>query len=158
MPYHQQPQHRHDHDTVVPGTPGNNYKTTYNENAAGVAIAAGALITDDGATMASARVVLTNASAGDVLSVAGGLPGGIGSSIDTSVAGQITLNLTGTSSLANYRTAIHRCGTRAPRRTRTAATAFFRSRSMTACLNSNIATATVNVSRRTMRLLGITTR
>ena len=56
--------------------------------------------------MASARVVLTNASAGDVLSVVGGLPGGIASSIDASVAGQITLNLTGTSSLANYRTAL----------------------------------------------------
>ena len=53
----------------------------------GVAIAAGAVITDDGATIASARVVLTNASAGDVLSVAGGLPGGISSSVDTSVPG-----------------------------------------------------------------------
>ncbi len=61
--------------TTTPGTPGNNYQTTYTENGPGVAIAAGALITDDGATMASARVVLANASAGDVLSVLGGLPG-----------------------------------------------------------------------------------
>ena len=55
---------------------------------------------------ASARVVLTNASAGDVLTVLVALPGGIASSVDTSVAGQITLTLTGNASLANYQTAI----------------------------------------------------
>ena len=92
--------------TVTPGTPGNNYVTSYAENAAGVAIAAGARITDDGTTINSARVVLSNASDGDVLTVLGGLPGGISSSVDTTVAGQITLNLTGTTSLANYQTAI----------------------------------------------------
>ncbi len=92
--------------TPVPGAPGNNYETNYAENGAAVAIALGALITDDGATIASARVVLTNASAGDVLSVLGGLPGGITSAIDNSVAGQITLTLTGNASLAAYQTAI----------------------------------------------------
>jgi len=91
--------------TPVPGGPGNDYQTTYTENAPGVAIALAPVITDDGTTLASARVVLTNASAGDVLSAAG-LPAGITASVDTSVAGQITLNLTGTSSIANYRTAI----------------------------------------------------
>lgn len=92
--------------TPVPGAPGNNYETNYTENGAPVAIALGALITDDGASIASARVVLTNASAGDVLSVLGGLPGGITSSLDNSVAGQITLTLTGNASLTAYQTAI----------------------------------------------------
>jgi Ca2+-binding RTX toxin-like protein len=91
--------------TPVPGGPGNNYQTTYAENAPAVAIALAPVITDDGTTLASARVVLTNASAGDVLSAVG-LPAGIASSVDTSVAGQITLTLSGTSSIANYRTAI----------------------------------------------------
>ncbi|SEI20752.1 peroxidase family protein [Tardiphaga sp. OK245] len=92
--------------TTTPGTPGNNYVTNYVENGAAVAIAAGSRITDDGATMASARVILTNASAGDLLTVLGGLPGGITSAVDTSVAGQITLTLIGSTSLANYQTAI----------------------------------------------------
>ncbi|WPO43209.1 peroxidase family protein [Tardiphaga sp. 42S5] len=92
--------------TTTPGTPGNNYVTNYAENGAAVAIAAGSRITDDGVTIASARVILTNASAGDLLTVLGGLPGGITSAVDASVAGQITLTLTGSTSLANYQTAI----------------------------------------------------
>jgi VCBS repeat-containing protein len=51
-------------------------------------------------------IVLTNAMAGDALSVAGSLPGGITSSIDTSVAGQITLRLTNSASMADYQTAL----------------------------------------------------
>ena len=90
--------------TTVPGTPGNNYQTNYTENGAGVAISAGTVITDDGGTIGSARVVLTNASAGDQLTVAGGLPGGITSAVDTSVPGQITLTITGNASPANYQT------------------------------------------------------
>ncbi|WP_455918967.1 peroxidase family protein [Ensifer canadensis] len=92
--------------TPVPGAPGNNYQTSYTENAPAVAIALGPVITDDGTTLASARVVLTNASAGDALTVQGGLPGGITAAVDNSVAGQITLTLSGTTSIANYRTAI----------------------------------------------------
>src|SRR4029077_8087258 len=41
-----------------------------------------------------------------VLSVAGALPGGIASSIDTSVAGQITLTLGNSATLADYQTAL----------------------------------------------------
>jgi Ca2+-binding RTX toxin-like protein len=92
--------------TTTPGTPGNNFEANFAENGPAVAIAANALITDDGTTMASARVVLTNASAGDALSVAGGLPGGITSSVDTSVPGQVVLTLTGSTTMANYQTAI----------------------------------------------------
>jgi Ca2+-binding RTX toxin-like protein len=131
--------------TVVPGTPGNNYETTYNENAAGgVAIAAGALITDDGATIASARVVLTNASAGDVLSAVG-LPGGIASSIDTTVPGQIILNLTGTSTLANYRTAIQQVRYSNSSENPNPADRILQVSVNDGLLNSNIATATVHV-------------
>ena len=56
--------------------------------------------------MASLQVVLTNAKPGDRLFVAGSLPGGIGSSVDTSVAGQITLTLFNSAALADYETAL----------------------------------------------------
>jgi len=59
-----------------------------------------------GTTADSATVVLTNALAGDALSIAGVLPGGIGSSIDSSIAGQITLSLFGSASLTSYQTAL----------------------------------------------------
>ncbi|MBD9387908.1 tandem-95 repeat protein [Agrobacterium sp. AGB01] len=94
-------------DTVA----GVNYTTTYTENGAGVSIAsttAGVLadVRDfDSTTMRSATIVLTNAQAGDLLSV-GTLPSGITGSIDTTVAGQITVNLTGTATKANYAAAI----------------------------------------------------
>ena len=132
--------------TTVPGTPGNNYQTTYTENGAAVAIAAGALITDDGTTMASARVVLTNASAGDVLSVLGGLPGGITSSVDTSVAGQITLNLSGTASIANYRTAIQQVRYSNNSENPAADNRILQVTVNDGLLNSNVATATVTVT------------
>ena len=92
--------------TPVPAGPGNNYATTFTEDAGAVAVALAPVVTDDGPTIASARVVLTNASAGDVLSVQGALPAGISQSLDTSVPGQITLNLTGNASPAAYQTAI----------------------------------------------------
>ena len=92
--------------TPVPDVPGNNYETNFSENGGAVAITAGTVITDDGTIIGSARVVLTNASAGDVLSLVGGLPGGISSSLDTSIPGQIILTLTGNSSHANYQAAL----------------------------------------------------
>ncbi|UXN66055.1 hypothetical protein N8E89_22785 (plasmid) [Phyllobacterium sp. A18/5-2] len=131
--------------TTVPGTPGNNYQTTYTENNLGVAIASGVSITDDGTTLASAQVVLTNASAGDVLSVFGGLPGGIAASVDSSVAGQLTLNLTGTTSIANYRTAIQQVRYSNTSDNPNAAARILQVTVNDGLLNSNIATATVNV-------------
>jgi Ca2+-binding RTX toxin-like protein len=132
--------------TTVPGTPGNNYQTSYTENGLGVAIAAGALITDDGTTMASASVVLTNASAGDVLSVLGGLPGGITSSVDSSVAGQITLNLSGTASIANYRTAIQQVRYANSSDNPTVGARTIQVTVNDGLLNSNVATATITVA------------
>jgi|GEM_PF-1105988 len=81
---------------------GNNYVTTYTENAVGVSIAdVDIAITDvDSTNLASATITLTNAQAGDVLSV-GALPPGITANI---VGNVVTLN--GSATLANYQTAI----------------------------------------------------
>jgi len=80
-------------------------EATFTEGGAAVPIASLPSITDDVAQMASARIVLTNASAGDQL-VVGGLPAGIAGAIDTTVAGRITVTLTGVASLAAYQNAI----------------------------------------------------
>ncbi|MFP9138251.1 peroxidase family protein [Devosia sp. XGJD_8] len=85
--------------------PSANYATTFNENGAAVAIASGPSITDDGTSLVSARVLLTNAQLGDVLAW-GALPGGINASLDSSVEGQLAVLLTGNASLAAYQSAI----------------------------------------------------
>ena len=84
-----------------------NYATTFTEDGAAVAIGVGVGITDlDTTNLGSAKIVLTNAKADDVLSISGTLPAGISSSIDLSVPGVITMNLTGNATLAAYQTAI----------------------------------------------------
>jgi Cadherin-like/FG-GAP-like repeat len=87
---------------------GTGFTTTFTENGAAVPIAdTDVLITDpDNAAMASARIVLTNAKPGDSLFVAGALPGGIASSVDTSVAGEIRLTLFNAAAFADYQTAL----------------------------------------------------
>ena len=90
---------------TTPVVDGNNYATTFTENGAVLPIASNPGITTGGTQMYSAKIVLTNAQAGDVMSIAGGL-GGISSSIDTSVAGKITVNLTGVASVEAYQAAI----------------------------------------------------
>jgi Ca2+-binding RTX toxin-like protein len=84
--------------------PTANYATTYNENGAGVAIASGPSITDDGTTLVSARILLTNAQPGDDFDWT--MPAGISAVLDDSVEGQLALNLTGTATLATYQAAI----------------------------------------------------
>ncbi|MBL0731034.1 immunoglobulin-like domain-containing protein [Piscinibacter sp. HJYY11] len=81
---------------------GTGYTTTFTENGAAVSIAdADISITDvDSTSLTSATITLTNAQAGDVLAV-GSLPAGI----TANVVGNV-ITLTGTSSLANYQTAI----------------------------------------------------
>ncbi|WP_178130441.1 Ig-like domain-containing protein [Reyranella sp. CPCC 100927] len=93
--------------TVSDVTPGVNFTTTYTENGAGVSIADtdNDVRDNDSTNMVSARIVLTNAAAGDVLNV-GSLPAGITASVDTSVAGQITVTLTGSATRASYAAAI----------------------------------------------------
>ncbi|MBS0343864.1 MAG: DUF4347 domain-containing protein, partial [Proteobacteria bacterium] len=86
---------------------GADYTTTYTENGTAVAIAAttNSVIDADNANLQSATIVLTNAQAGDVLA-ASGLPAGITAVVDSSVPGQITVRLSGSSTLANYAAAI----------------------------------------------------
>jgi hypothetical protein len=88
-------------------SPGTGYTTTYATGNAPIAIVNNDSVTDpDTANADSMTIVLTNAMAGDSLSVAGSLPGGISSSVDTSVPGQITLRLTNSASMADYQTAL----------------------------------------------------
>ena len=88
---------------------GTAYQATYTENGAGIRVVDSDITISQnaalGTTLGSARVVLTNAQAGDVLSV-GTPPAGIGYTIDTSVPGQITVNLTRSASVASYQTAL----------------------------------------------------
>ena len=85
-----------------------NYATNYVATGSFIAIAAGAAtVTDaDNATLASATVVLTNAKTDDVLAISGALPGGITANIDTAVANQITVTLTGPASTADFQAAL----------------------------------------------------
>ena len=87
---------------------GLNFANTFTENGAAVAIAdTDTIVSDpDDAFIQSVTVTLTNAKAGDSLFLAGGLPGGIGSSINTSVPGVITVTLAGTATPADYETAL----------------------------------------------------
>ena len=88
------------------GSAGTGFTASYTENSAPIAIVGADTVTDsDNANMESATIVLTNAKAGDSLSIAGILPGGIDGSIDTSVAGKITVHLVNSASSADYQTA-----------------------------------------------------
>ena len=84
------------------------YATNYVATGSFIAIAAGnATVTDaDNATLALATVVLTNAQADDVLAISGALPGGITANIDTAVANQITVTLSGPASAADFQAAL----------------------------------------------------
>ena len=87
---------------------GTGFTTTFTERDAPIPIVdTDVSITDpDNAALNSAKIVLTNAKPSDVLSIVGTLPGGIGSSINTSVPGQITINLFNSASLADYQAAL----------------------------------------------------
>jgi hypothetical protein len=82
------------------------YSTSYDIKVGAAAVASGNVsITDsDDTTLTSATVTLTNAQAGDVLSVSGALPGGISASSYNAATGVLTLS--GTASLADYEAAI----------------------------------------------------
>ncbi|GJD94845.1 Ig-like domain-containing protein [Methylobacterium iners] len=87
------------------GATGAGYQASYAENGAGIPIVdTDVTISNTGATVSSATVVLTNAQAGDVLSV-GTLPTGITASQSTS-GGVTTLTLTGARPAADYQTAL----------------------------------------------------
>ena len=85
---------------------GTSYAGTFTEDGGAVAVAdADTVITDiDDTDLAGAVVTLTNPQAGDVLSVAGALPGGITAVVNG--AGTAGHALSGTASLADYQTAL----------------------------------------------------
>jgi Cadherin-like domain len=86
---------------------GTGFTSTFTENGAPARIAdTDVSISDDSGTVGSATIILTNAKAGDGLSVEGALAGGIDSFIDTSVSGKITLQLFNAASLADYQAAL----------------------------------------------------
>ncbi|MFD0462581.1 Ig-like domain-containing protein [Microvirga aerilata] len=121
-----------------------NHETTFTEDGAAVAIAANPGIMDDATQMASARIVLTNAQAGDQLLV-GNLPAGITRVIDTSVAGQITVTLTGAASLAAYQAAIQAVTFRNTSQQPDPQDRTVQVTVNDGFLNSNVATTTINV-------------
>ncbi len=83
---------------------GTGYTTTWVEGLAGVAIAAADdAISDDGTTISSAIITISNLVATDLLT-AGALPGGIAAS--TYNAGTGVMTLTGVATLAQYKTAL----------------------------------------------------
>ncbi|QQR39259.1 peroxidase family protein [Devosia rhizoryzae] len=87
-----------------------NYETTFTEDGNEQAIARSPVIVEDSNRIVSARVVLTNAQASDVLSAPTNLPGNITRVIDTTVPGIITMILTTTTvggeTLATFQSAI----------------------------------------------------
>ncbi len=82
-----------------------NYQGTFTEGANDIDIAQNPTIVEDSGEILSARIVLTNASAGDRFNIPNNLPGNINSAV-TTVGGQIIVNLTGRETLANYQAAI----------------------------------------------------
>ncbi|MET4482822.1 peroxidase family protein [Bradyrhizobium sp. F1.13.3] len=94
-------------DYVRPAAaPTTDYAVTFTENGNAVGIANHPGIVDDGTQLMSAKVVLTGRVAGDALNANDIVGDGIASSVDNSVAGQITVSLTGKASIAAYQNAI----------------------------------------------------
>ncbi len=128
------------------GATGTNYTTSYTENAPGTPIADTDIsVTDiDNANITSATITITNKYSGDLLAALSSLPIGITASSYSSSTGVLTLS--GSSSLANYQTAIRNIGfSSSSENPNTTA------RSITVVLNdgaanSNTATTTVNVT------------
>ncbi|MBQ0823847.1 cadherin-like domain-containing protein [Microvirga sp. HBU67558] len=125
-------------------TPTVNHAASFTEGGAAVAIANNPGIVDDAAQMVSARIVLTNAQTGDDLDV-GTLPAGISANVDTSVAGRITVNLTGTASLAAYQRAIQAVTFDNNSNNPVAGSRVIQVTVNDGLLDSNVATTTVNV-------------
>ncbi|RDI61746.1 peroxidase family protein, partial [Microvirga subterranea] len=131
--------------TKPAAAPTVNHETTFTEDGAPVAIASNPGITDDTAQLSSARIVLTNAKAGDELLV-GTLPAGITRVIDTSVTGQIIVTLTGAASLAAYQAAIQSVSFRNTSQQPDVQDRIVQVSVNDGFLNSNIATTIVNVA------------
>ena len=122
-----------------------NYTTTFTENGAAVAIALNPKITDDGAIIHSAQVVLTNAKAGDSFNPHNIAGDNISIATDTSVPGQITLNLTGDDTLAHYQAQIAAITYSNSSNTPDPTDRIIKATVNDGLLDSNVATTTVHV-------------
>ena len=92
---------------TTPATPvATNITSSYTENQAAIPIASEPLITDNNDTIASARIVLTNASIGDQLVVPAAATLAPIVATTTAVGTTIVVELTGTASPAAYQRAI----------------------------------------------------
>jgi Ca2+-binding RTX toxin-like protein len=120
-------------------------ETTFTEDLTAVAIADGPSIVEDSGEIVSARVILTNAQAGDVLTAPTNLPGNITRTIDTSVPGQITMILTGVETLANYQAAIQAIRFENTSENPSIVDRIIQVTVNDGFLNSNVATTTVDV-------------
>ncbi|HTV67651.1 MAG TPA: FG-GAP-like repeat-containing protein, partial [Rhizobiaceae bacterium] len=126
------------------GVAGSGYQATYTENGAGVAIVdTDVTITDDGATMQSATITLTNHQPGDVLTVNGAPPAGITANYNPLTG---VLDISGTGTVAQYQALLQQIlfsnSSDAPSTT---------DRTITMTVNdgtadSNVATATIHVT------------
>ncbi len=89
------------------GATGANYQTTFTEAGSAVAVVDTdrTIVNYDTTSIAGATIRLTNAKPNDVIAV-GSLPAGITGAVDTSVPGNITVTLSGSSTIANYHTAL----------------------------------------------------
>jgi len=130
--------------TVPAAIPTIDVGATFTEDGPATPIASLPNIADDSATMASARIVLTNASAGDQL-VVGGLPAGIAGAIDTSVDGRITVTLTGAASRASYQDAIQAITFRTTSQSPSVDDRIIQVTVNDGLVDSNIATSTIQV-------------
>jgi Ca2+-binding RTX toxin-like protein len=111
------------------------------------AIASAPVITSDlFPTLSSAKIVLTNAQVGDVLTPTDIIGDGITSTVDTTVAGQITVNLTGTASLAQYQAAIQAVTFNNTSTTSVAADRVINVSVNNGAFASNVAQTTINVA------------
>ena len=126
-------------------TPTTNYATTFTENGTSVAIASGPGITDNGTTLISAMIVLTNWHTGDALTISGTLPAGITSAAPVLVGDDLTLTLTGNASLSAYQTAIQQVRFGSNSDNPTADARIIQVTVNDGLFSSNLATTTVNV-------------
>ncbi|MEM0924820.1 MAG: hypothetical protein AAGJ83_02165, partial [Planctomycetota bacterium] len=94
-------------DNVVSTDTNDHHADVFTEGAGPVSIASSSIsISDDDDTnLEGATVKLSNAQANDQL-IVGDLPEGITAEIDDSIAGEITVTLTGTASTGDYETAL----------------------------------------------------
>ncbi len=137
---------------------GTSYVTTFTEGGAAVPVADTdrTIVNYDATTIQSATIVLTNAQAGDVLAI-GALPGGITGTVNTGTPGQVTVTLTGASSIANYQNAIRAVTFSNPN-----ANMSTTARNVTVLVNdgttnSNTAVATINISLPNANLVTVKT-